>query len=86
MPPPNVTEKLHIVMHLHLHQDILIRYNRVKGLDAKWQPGIDHVGIATQMVTEREMLKQVKKGGFIKAAIYMEQRKVTKRNLANLKY
>ena len=59
MPPPNVTGKLHIGHALTFTiQDMLIRHNRMKGLDAKWQAGIDHAGIATQMVTEREMLKQ----------------------------
>src|SRR3546814_1140997 len=36
-------------------QDILIRYNRMAGRDALWQPGTDHAGIATQMVVERNL-------------------------------
>ncbi|MEZ5813408.1 MAG: valine--tRNA ligase [Alphaproteobacteria bacterium] len=54
MPPPNVTGSLHMGHALnHTLQDILIRYNRMNGRDALWQPGTDHAGIATQMVVER---------------------------------
>ena len=54
MPPPNVTGSLHIGHALTFTlQDILIRYNRMQGKDALWQPGTDHAGIATQMVVER---------------------------------
>ena len=56
MPPPNVTGSLHMGHALnHTLQDILIRWQRMKGLDALWQPGTDHAGIATQMVVERQM-------------------------------
>lgn len=54
MPPPNVTGSLHIGHALTMTlQDILTRYKRMKGMDALWQPGTDHAGIATQMVVER---------------------------------
>jgi len=54
MPPPNVTGSLHIGHALTFTiQDILIRYHRMAGRDALWQPGTDHAGIATQMVVER---------------------------------
>ena len=54
MPPPNVTGSLHIGHALTFTlQDILIRYYRMRGRDALWQPGTDHAGIATQMVVER---------------------------------
>ena len=54
MPPPNVTGSLHIGHALTMAlQDILTRYNRMKGNDALWMPGTDHAGIATQMVVER---------------------------------
>ncbi len=56
MPPPNVTGSLHMGHALTFTiQDILIRYNRMKGKDALWQPGTDHAGIATQMVVERRL-------------------------------
>ncbi|GJL84700.1 MAG: valine--tRNA ligase [Micavibrio sp.] len=61
MPPPNVTGSLHIGHALnHTLQDILVRYQRMKGRDALWQPGMDHAGIATQMVVERELGKEGK--------------------------
>jgi len=54
IPPPNVTGSLHIGHALTLTlQDTLIRWRRMQGRDALWQPGTDHAGIATQMVVER---------------------------------
>ncbi len=56
LPPPNVTGSLHIGHALnHTLQDILIRFERMRGRDALWQPGMDHAGIATQMVVERQL-------------------------------
>jgi valyl-tRNA synthetase len=56
LPPPNVTGSLHIGHALnHTLQDILIRFERMRGRDVLWQPGMDHAGIATQMVVERQM-------------------------------
>ena len=61
IPPPNVTGNLHMGHALNnTLQDILIRYQRMKGLDALWQPGTDHAGIATQMVVERQMAEEGK--------------------------
>src|SRR5271165_6683999 len=54
IPPPNVTGSLHMGHALTFTvQDTLIRYRRMTGRDALWQPGTDHAGIATQMVVER---------------------------------
>ena len=59
IPPPNVTGNLHMGHALNnTLQDIMIRYQRMKGLDVLWQPGTDHAGIATQMVVERQMEKE----------------------------
>ena len=56
IPPPNVTGSLHMGHAFNnTLQDILTRWHRMKGHDTLWQPGTDHAGIATQMVTEREM-------------------------------
>ncbi|GIT86899.1 valine--tRNA ligase [Roseobacter sp. OBYS 0001] len=56
IPPPNVTGSLHMGHAFNnTLQDILIRWHRMRGFDTLWQPGTDHAGIATQMVTEREM-------------------------------
>ncbi|MEP3519081.1 valine--tRNA ligase, partial [Parasphingorhabdus sp.] len=55
-PPPNVTGSLHIGHALdNTLQDIIIRHERLKGKDALWVVGMDHAGIATQMVVERQM-------------------------------
>ncbi len=55
-PPPNVTGSLHIGHALdNTLQDIMIRYERLRGKDALWVVGTDHAGIATQMVVERQM-------------------------------
>ena len=54
IPPPNVTGSLHMGHALTMTlQDTLIRWRRMQGRDALWQPGTDHAGIATQMVVER---------------------------------
>ena len=56
IPPPNVTGALHMGHALDdTLQDILARYHRMRGRDVLWQPGMDHAGIATQMVVERQM-------------------------------
>ena len=56
MPPPNVTGSLHMGHALTFTlQDVLIRYFRKLGRDVLWQPGMDHAGIATQMVVERKL-------------------------------
>ncbi|WP_431301277.1 valine--tRNA ligase [Tabrizicola sp. BL-A-41-H6] len=56
IPPPNVTGALHMGHAFNnTLQDILTRWHRMQGHDTLWQPGTDHAGIATQMVTEREM-------------------------------
>ncbi len=56
LPPPNVTGSLHMGHALnHTLQDILIRFERMRGKDVLWQPGMDHAGIATQMVVERQL-------------------------------
>src|SRR5689334_10217501 len=59
MPPPNVTGSLHMGHALTFTlQDILVRYQRMRGRDVLWQPGTDHAGIATQMVVERKLAAQ----------------------------
>jgi len=56
IPPPNITGNLHmghaLVFTLH---DVLTRFKRAQGFDALWVPGVDHAGIATQMVVERQL-------------------------------
>ncbi|MEP3278523.1 MAG: valine--tRNA ligase [Stappiaceae bacterium] len=59
IPPPNVTGSLHMGHALNnTLQDILIRYHRMQGRDVLWQPGMDHAGIATQMVVERQLMEK----------------------------
>ena len=59
MPPPNVTGRLHTGHALNFTlQDIFIRFNRMLGKETLWLPGIDHAGIATQSVVERELLSK----------------------------
>ncbi len=58
MPPPNVTGKLHMGHVLgNTLQDILARYKRMQGFEVLWQLGVDHAGIATQTVVERNLIK-----------------------------
>lgn len=61
MPPPNVTGSLHIGHALTFTlQDIIVRYKRMDGYKTLWQPGVDHAGIATQNVVEKQLLAQGK--------------------------
>ncbi|MDQ2633751.1 MAG: valine--tRNA ligase [Pseudomonadota bacterium] len=63
IPPPNVTGSLHMGHALNnTLQDILVRFERMRGKNVLWQPGMDHAGIATQMVVERQLMeKQVRR-------------------------
>ena len=59
IPPPNVTGSLHMGHAFNnTLQDILVRFERMRGRDVLWQPGTDHAGIATQMVVERQLMER----------------------------
>ena len=59
IPPPNVTGRLHMGHALNNSlQDVLVRFNRMKGLETLWQPGTDHAGIATQAIVENNLSKE----------------------------
>jgi valyl-tRNA synthetase len=59
IPPPNVTGSLHMGHALNnTLQDVLVRFERMRGRDVLWQPGTDHAGIATQMVVERQLMER----------------------------
>ncbi|KPF41804.1 valine--tRNA ligase [Rhizobium sp. AAP43] len=61
IPPPNVTGSLHMGHALNnTLQDIMVRFERMRGKDVLWQPGMDHAGIATQMVVERKLAENGK--------------------------
>jgi valyl-tRNA synthetase len=62
LPPPNVTGSLHLGHALTATmEDVLVRWKRMSGFNTCWLPGIDHAGIATQMVVERELQRSEKK-------------------------
>lgn len=63
IPPPNVTGSLHMGHALNnTLQDIMVRFERMRGRDVLWQPGMDHAGIATQMVVERQLTERKEPG------------------------
>src|ERR1700759_3698698 len=63
IPPPNVTGSLHMGHALNnTLQDILCRFERMRGKDVLWQPGTDHAGIATQAVVERQLAERKQPG------------------------
>ena len=81
MPPPNVTGSLHMGHALTFTlQDILIRFERMRGRDALWQPGTDHAGIATEIVVSNQLAeRQINKHAlgrdeFVEARVGMEGR------------
>ena len=70
IPPPNITGRLHMGHALNNSlQDVLIRFNRMKGIECLWQPGTDHAGIATQAVVE----KNIKNEGLNKSDLGREK-------------
>src|SRR5215471_162069 len=74
IPPPNITGRLHIGHALNnTLQDVLVRFERMRGRDVLWQAGTDHAGIATEIVVERQLMEQQQPGrrqlgrdGFVK--------------------
>ena len=59
MPPPNVTGELHVGHALTATlEDIMIRWHRMQGQPSLWMPGVDHSGIAAQVVVERMLAKE----------------------------
>ncbi|HEY1246130.1 MAG TPA: valine--tRNA ligase [Hyphomicrobiaceae bacterium] len=63
IPPPNVTGSLHMGHALNnTLQDVLCRFERMRGRDVLWQPGTDHAGIATQMVVDRQLMERQEPG------------------------
>src|SRR5512136_1073069 len=59
IPPPNVTGELHVGHALFVSmEDLMIRYHRMKGYSTLWVPGSDHAGIATQLMVERQLIKE----------------------------
>jgi valyl-tRNA synthetase len=74
IPPPNVTGSLHMGHALTFTvQDVLIRWRRMLGRDALWQPGTDHAGIATQMVVERLLATEGKDRRQMGRAAFLER-------------
>jgi valyl-tRNA synthetase len=62
LPPPNVTGRLHMGHMMEQTQmDVMVRWQRMRGFVSLWLPGTDHAGIATQMLVERQLLKEGKK-------------------------
>jgi valyl-tRNA synthetase len=59
IPPPNVTGELHLGHAIFVSmEDLMIRYHRMKGYPTLWVPGSDHAGIATQLMVERQLIKE----------------------------
>ncbi len=74
IPPPNVTGSLHMGHALTFTvQDVLVRWRRMQGRDALWQPGTDHAGIATQMVVERLLASEGKDRRQMGRAAFLER-------------
>jgi valyl-tRNA synthetase len=74
LPPPNVTGSLHMGHALVVTiEDVLIRHKRMQGRNALWQPGIDHAGIATQLVVERQLAREGKSRHDLGRAKFIER-------------
>src|SRR5690348_13598 len=74
LPPPNVTGSLHMGHALgDTIEDVLIRHKRMQGFNTLWQPGIDHAGIATQLVVERQLKREGKTRQELGRAAFVER-------------
>ncbi len=74
LPPPNVTGSLHMGHALgDTIEDVLIRHKRMQGRNTLWQPGIDHAGIATQLVVERQLAREGKSRHDLGRAKFVER-------------
>ena len=74
MPPPNVTGSLHMGHALFgTLQDALVRHKRMQGYNVLWQPGVDHAGIATQTVVERQLKREGKTRHDLGRAAFLER-------------
>ncbi|HEX3855444.1 MAG TPA: valine--tRNA ligase [Polyangiaceae bacterium] len=74
MPPPNVTGSLHMGhAYMVTLEDVLIRHKRMQGRNTLWQPGIDHAGIATQLVVERQLAREGKSRHDLGRAKFVER-------------
>src|SRR6188768_3623154 len=74
LPPPNVTGSLHMGHALgDTIEDVLIRHKRMQGYNTLWQPGIDHAGIATQLVVERQLAREGKSRHDLGRAKFVER-------------
>ncbi len=60
LPPPNANADLHVGHAMYVYEDIMIRYNKLKGKEVLWLPGADHAGFETQFVYEKHLAKQGK--------------------------
>ncbi|WDI78697.1 valine--tRNA ligase [Candidatus Purcelliella pentastirinorum] len=95
LPPPNITGTLHMGHAFqHTLMDILIRYNRMKGKNTLWQIGIDHAGIATQILITKKIIKEgydiknYDKNAFIKKILKWKKKygKIIKNQMKRLGY
>ncbi|MCW5765921.1 MAG: valine--tRNA ligase [Phycisphaeraceae bacterium] len=74
IPPPNVTDRLHLGHALNnTLQDVLVRAHRMMGYETLWMPGTDHAGIATQAVVERRLRKDGKLKGPLRTSMKREE-------------
>jgi valyl-tRNA synthetase len=74
IPPPNVTGSLHMGHALNnTLQDVVTRFKRMSGFNSLWVPGMDHAGIATQNVVERELAKEEKSRGMLGREKFIEK-------------
>jgi len=74
MPPPNITGSLHVGHALTFTlQDVLVRFERMRGRDALWQPGTDHAGIATEIVVANQLTEEGKTRADLGRAAFIER-------------
>jgi len=86
LPPPNANGKLHMGHAMFVYEDLMIRYNKMNGMETLWLPGFDHAGIETQYVFEKELKKKGKsRFDFQREELFEEIMNFTKENMPKIK-
>ncbi|MFH1827131.1 MAG: class I tRNA ligase family protein, partial [bacterium] len=86
LPPPNANGNLHMGHGMFVYEDVMIRYHKMKGFETLWFPGLDHAGIETQYVFEKELRKKGKsRFDFNRQELFKAIKEFTKANMPNIR-
>ncbi|MEX1052516.1 MAG: class I tRNA ligase family protein, partial [Patescibacteria group bacterium] len=86
LPPPNANGRLHMGHAMFVYEDLMIRFNKMNGMETLWLPGFDHAGIETQFVFEKQLKKKGKsRFDYQRDDLYKAIFEFTQENMPNIK-